>query len=69
MARRAEERYCVVEERTKTLSSVGSSSAFVAYCLIRFLRCVAAPGIVLCEFALLKVIAELRDRNRATMNP
>jgi hypothetical protein len=41
----------------------------VQICLIGFLRCVTAPGIVLCEFPLLKVIAELCDRNRAIMNP
>lgn len=41
----------------------------VQICLIGFLRCVTAPGIVLCEFPLLKVIAEMCDRNRASMNP
>src|SRR6266436_4233305 len=34
-----------------------------------FFSGVAAPCIVLCKFALLEVIAELRDRNRARAHP
>jgi hypothetical protein len=41
----------------------------VQICLIRFLGCVTAPGIVFCEFTLLEMIAELCDRNRASTNP
>ena len=34
--------------------------------LVRFLGSVTAPGVVLCEFPLLKVVAELCDRKRAS---
>ena len=37
--------------------------------LVRFLGSVTAPGVVLCEFPLLKVVAELCDRKRASTNP
>jgi hypothetical protein len=41
----------------------------VQICLVRFLRRVTAPSVVRREFSLLKVIAELRDRNRSSANP
>ncbi len=36
---------------------------------VDFLRSVTAPGVLLCKFTLLEMIAKLRDRNRAGANP